>query len=54
MKHRRKEAKDYGTKKMVEGTWTSGQDCIIVEDVITSGGSVKETAKLLREHDMKV
>jgi len=51
---RRKEAKDYGTKKMVEGTWSSGQDCIIVEDVITSGGSVKETAKLLREHDMKV
>jgi len=51
---RRKEAKDYGTKKMVEGIWEAGQDCIIVEDVITSGGSVKETADLLKQHGMQV
>jgi len=51
---RRKEAKDYGTKKMVEGRWTDGQNCVIVEDVITSGGSVIDTAKLLETHGMKV
>jgi len=51
---RRKEAKDYGTKKMVEGVWSEGQNCLVVEDVVTTGGSVADTAKLLREHGMAV
>jgi len=51
---RRKEAKEYGTKKMVEGMWEDGQECIIIEDVITSGGSVKETSQLLIKHGMQV
>ena len=51
---RRKEAKSYGTKKLIEGVWEQGQRCVIVEDVITSGGSVADTVTVLRDHGMTV
>uniref|UniRef100_A0A0P4VW22 Uridine 5'-monophosphate synthase n=1 Tax=Scylla olivacea TaxID=85551 RepID=A0A0P4VW22_SCYOL len=51
---RRKETKGYGTKKLVEGSYTKGQRCLMVEDVIVSGSSVYETVETLRELGLEV
>jgi len=50
----RKEAKDHGTKKMIEGVYSSGQECLLVEDVITTGASILETVKVIEDAGLKV
>jgi orotate phosphoribosyltransferase len=40
----RKESKDHGTLRQIEGPFTSGMRVAIVEDVTTTGGSAKKAA----------
>nr|XP_019945279.1 PREDICTED: uridine 5'-monophosphate synthase [Paralichthys olivaceus] len=51
---RRKEAKDYGTKRMVEGLYREGDTCLIIEDTVTSGSSILETSEVLNKEGLKV
>lgn len=50
----RKEAKSYGTKKMVEGVFKAGQSCMIIEDVVTSGSSIITTLNELKAVELTV
>jgi uridine monophosphate synthetase len=45
MIYARKEVKDYGTKKKIEGKYEKGQTCLVIDDLITTGGSKFETAE---------
>ncbi|KOB73940.1 Uridine 5'-monophosphate synthase, partial [Operophtera brumata] len=51
---RRKETKLYATKKLLEGIYEKHQTCLVVEDVVTSGGSLLETINTLREEGLSV
>lgn len=51
---KRKEAKQYGTKKLIEGLYQKGQNCLLVEDVITSGKSLLETIPEIENEGLKV
>ena len=45
----RKKAKDYGTCKLAEGPDVAGRRVTLVEDVITTGGAVRDATRALRE-----
>ncbi|CAO1405844.1 unnamed protein product [Diamesa tonsa] len=51
---RRKEAKAYGTKKLIEGKFNAGERCLIIEDVVTTGSSIIETVNDLRSEGLRI
>lgn len=51
---RRKEMKDYGTKRLIEGVFEAGERCVVLEDIITSGASIFETIAPLEQEGLQV
>jgi len=45
----RKKAKEYGTAKLAEGPDFAGKQVVLIEDVITTGGAVRDATRALRE-----
>ncbi len=45
----RREKKEHGTKKLIEGDFHSNQKAVLVDDVITNGGSKLETIAKLED-----
>lgn len=50
----RKEAKGHGLKRHIEGDIKIGEKVVIVEDVVTSGGSTLDAIRKAREEGMQV
>lgn len=50
----RKESKDHGTGKRIEGPVEPGQNVVIVEDVVTTGGSCIAAIEAAREYGLRV
>lgn len=44
----RKEAKQHGTGRQIEGNFAAGDEVVIIEDVITSGGSALRAVEVVR------
>jgi len=45
----RKETKEHGAQKMIEGNFKEGDKVVIVEDVITTGGSIFQAIKAVED-----
>ena len=45
----RDKAKSYGTQKLIEGNYKKTDKCLIIDDVITSGGSIQEAIDILQD-----
>ncbi len=52
--YQRKEAKAYGTSKLIEGVFEEGQTCMVIDDLISTGESKFEAAEGLEEAGLKV
>jgi uridine monophosphate synthetase len=45
--------KQYGTMKQIEGNFTGNTICLLIDDVVTTGGSLKEQETILLSHGIK-
>lgn len=52
MVYPRKEEKSYGTKAQVEGVFSEGETAVVIDDLITTGGSKLEAIKKLTDNGL--
>lgn len=50
----RKEQKDYGTAKQIEGHYSDGEEVVVIEDVTTTGQSALNAVSVLRQAGLEV
>jgi orotate phosphoribosyltransferase len=50
----RKEVKDHGTKKEIEGVMGQIKTCVVIDDVITTGGSTLKAVEAIRRAGIDV
>jgi len=50
----RKERKDHGLQRWVEGPVAPGAKCLVVEDTVTTGGSTVAAIERMREEELEI
>lgn len=50
----RKQSKEYGTQRMIEGVYSKGQRMVIVEDILTTGGAALKAFEILKSEGVVV
>ncbi len=50
----RKDKKDYGTGRQIEGDIFEGENAVLLEDVVTTGGSLLKALKISRENGINI
>ncbi len=50
----RKQAKDHGLGKLIEGTFEPGEKAVVVDDVLTTGGSLLKATEAARNQGLQV
>ncbi len=50
----RKQPKDHGLGKLIEGTFEAGEKAVVVDDVLTTGGSLLKATDVARKQDLDV
>ena len=45
----RNQKKEYGSAQQLEGVYNAGENIVLIEDIVTSGGQVIEAAKTLKD-----
>lgn len=50
----RNKPKDYGTTKSIEGKFSEGMKVVMIDDVATTGGSVINAIKILKEENIMI
>ena len=54
MLYARKETKEYGTRKRIEGDYAPGQTVVLIDDVVTDGGAKLELVEPFLEEGLRV
>lgn len=54
MIYSRKEKKEYGTSKQIEGVWQEGETVLLVDDLITNGESKLETFEVFEQAGLTI
>ncbi len=50
----RSKPKKHGTQKQIEGVFEKNSEALVIDDVLTTGGSLKESIMVMRKNNLKV